>query len=236
MRMSRDMIATAFRFTRWAILTFAMLTVMAMLLYPGGTFRDPSTQHYLFLRNFLSDLGMPTSWGGHANRLGALLFVSGEILFASALIAFSVALISLCSSSSGQRRWARAAAVAGVAAGVGFIGAALTPADRFLQLHVQSALLAFGGVFVAALFLSVILARDHKFSRSAAVVCIGMTLLLGGYMAVIEWGPRLDTEIGLFVQVAAQKAVFVAAVPSFYYLSSEAGRVAAEPGRMPEAV
>jgi hypothetical protein len=122
MRMSRDMIATAFRFTRWAILTFAMLTVMAMLLYPGGAFRDPNTQHYLFLRNFLSDLGMPTSWGGHANRLGALLFVSGEILFASALIAFSVALISLCSSSPGQRRWARAAAVAGVAAGVGFIG------------------------------------------------------------------------------------------------------------------
>jgi hypothetical protein len=132
--------------------------------------------------------------------LGALLFVSGEILFASALIAFSVALISLCSSSPGQRRWARAVAVAGVAAGVGFIGAALTPANRFLQLHVQSALLAFGGVFVAALFLSVILARDHKFSRSAAVVCIGMMLLLGGYIAVVEWGPRLDIEIGLFVQ------------------------------------
>jgi hypothetical membrane protein len=167
-----------------------MLTVMAMLLYAGGTFRDPSTQHYLFLRNFLSDLGMPTSWGGHANRLGALLFVSGEVVFASALIAFSVALISLCSSSPGQRRWARAAAVAGVAAGVGFIGAALTPADRFLQLHVQSALLAFGGVFVAALFLSVILARDH---------------------------------------VAAQKGVFVAAVPRSITSVRRRGGVAAEP-------
>ena len=36
---------------------FVVLTVIAMVFYPGGTHGDPTTKGYSFFRNFFSDLG-----------------------------------------------------------------------------------------------------------------------------------------------------------------------------------
>lgn len=63
---------------RYATGAFALLTLASMSLYPGGTYLSRASDRYLFLHNFLSDLGMPRAWGGEVNPWGALIFVSAE--------------------------------------------------------------------------------------------------------------------------------------------------------------
>ena len=64
----------------------AAMCVTAMLLYPGGTPLDRAASGYSLTQNFLSDLGMTTSYGGGSNRGGATLFVFSIL----ALVADSV--------------------------------------------------------------------------------------------------------------------------------------------------
>lgn len=63
-----------FAASRWGVLSFFVLSTLSMPFYPGGTYRDRSSVGYRFIGNFLSDLGMPSSWSGAANPWGALLF------------------------------------------------------------------------------------------------------------------------------------------------------------------
>jgi hypothetical protein len=43
---------------------FVVLTVAAMLAYPGGTATDPTTSGYSFFANVLSELGMTRTYAG----------------------------------------------------------------------------------------------------------------------------------------------------------------------------
>lgn len=54
----------------YAAFAFALA---AMLPYPGGTARDPTTTRYSFSRNFISDVANTVSFGGQPNGLSAVL-------------------------------------------------------------------------------------------------------------------------------------------------------------------
>jgi hypothetical protein len=88
---------------------------MAMLLYPGGTIRDPSTSGYSFFQNFLSDLGRTVAWGGQPNYRSAFLFVTSFVILALALAGSFVVFIRLFSSSRNARYSARTAGADGAA-------------------------------------------------------------------------------------------------------------------------
>jgi hypothetical membrane protein len=46
-----------FQFGVFGTLQFLVLTVLAMLVYPGGTIHHPEFEQYNFLYNYFSDLG-----------------------------------------------------------------------------------------------------------------------------------------------------------------------------------
>jgi hypothetical membrane protein len=214
-----------FRLTRWTIVAFVLASATAMWLYPGGTFLDPSTTRYLFFQNFLSDLGIATTWGRHSNRIGATLFVASELVLALVLIAFFAGLVRLHSAQTPSRRWARAGGAAGVLAGLAFVAAALLPADRVLALHVQAAIWAFRAILVATALFAFACARDVRFSRRAALAWLALTITLVLYVVMLEWGPRLTSPENLFMQVTAQKISVGAVLAAVAYLSREAERV-----------
>jgi hypothetical protein len=214
-----------FTLTRWTIAAFVVASVVAMWLYPGGTFLDPSTTRYLFFHNFLSDLGIATSWGRHSNRVGATLFVASELVLVLALIAFFAGLVRLHSAHAASRNWARAGGAAGVLAGLSFVAAALLPADQFLVLHVQAAKMAFRAILVAVALFAFASARDVRFSRRAATTWLALTIVLALYIVMLEWGPRLTSPENLFMQVTAQKFSVGAILAAIAYLSREAERV-----------
>ncbi len=55
-------------------LLFALLTFLAMLIYPGGSVDDHASPGYSFSHSFLSNLGMLTSLSGEPNWASAILF------------------------------------------------------------------------------------------------------------------------------------------------------------------
>lgn len=223
-----------FACARYAIAGFVVLTLASMSLYPGGTYRDRDSVGYLFFSNFLSDLGMPRSWGGHANPWGALLFVSGEVLLAIGVVAFFVGVVRLSSSVRSARIWGRLAALAGITVALALVAAGFTPANRFLSLHVEAALIAFRGAAVAAAFLAVATAQDRRFPRLTMAVAVVIAVVLAGYAAVIQWGPRINNGYGLRFQATAQKIMFVVSTAGIAYLSLVAERLSNETPSSPQ--
>lgn len=220
-------VPTVFRSTRWVVLAFVLLSALFTLAYPGGTFRDPASQAYRFSENFMSDLGMTVTWGGHPNQLAAGLFIAAEIVTALTLVACFGALVVVHSSSVPARNWARAAAVGGVASAAGFIGAAVVPADRALGIHIQLALLGFRAILAASLCFTLASKRDPRFPRRSWTAWLALTVLLAAYVAVLEWGPTPRTgHRGLVVQVVGQKIALMGMLLCFAYQSYEGERVA----------
>jgi hypothetical protein len=151
---------------------------------------------------------MPRSWGGEVNPWGALLFVSAEVVLAIGLISFFVGILQLFSSVPNARRWGRLATIVGISVSLVLVAAAFTPANRFLSVHVEMVVFASYGATLAAVFLVLAVSADHRFPRSSVMAAVLVAVVVGGYAAVMEWGPTIDSVYGLTFQVTAQKITF----------------------------
>lgn len=223
MRTRRGSLAPA----RWAIVTALMLLVASGLAYPGGTVRDESTRGYSFTHNFLSDLGSTVAFNNQRNVAGAVLFAVGVVigvLVVGGSIAVAVRLLRVTPTA----RWfARLAAVTGILVCAGFLGIALTPADRAWRLHVVFSMLAFRSFPLTTAFLALATARDARFRRRATVGWATLTIVLAGCMAMALFGPSTDTERGLVTQVIAQKIMAASVLVVLWIESREADVVRA---------
>ena len=59
---------------RWNLGVFILFIFLAMFFYPGGTYRDATTEGYIFSQNFLSDLGRWAVYNGQENYFSSVLF------------------------------------------------------------------------------------------------------------------------------------------------------------------
>jgi len=219
--------STVFKVTRWSAVSGTLLVGMAMLLYPGGTFRNPSTHGYSFFQNSLSDLGTTVAWGGQRNSLGALCLAFGCGIVALAGVGCLVALVRVYSSSGMTRWFAGAAGTIGVLSCVGFIGAALAPEDLFPTLHSQFSALAVQACPVASLLFALVTARDDRFPRRVAAGWLALALVLVAWASVMYWGRPPTTDEWLTIPVTLQKIATVALLVVFWFQSYEAERVLA---------
>src|SRR5215212_9606112 len=126
---------TLFRLTRWTLGTSVILTIAAMVVYPGGTLLDPHVTRYSFFQNFLSDLGMTVTHGGLSNRPGAALFIASFGLLAVSCVACALGFVRFHASSSRARPFAYAGGVGILLVGLGLAGTAMSPANVFPALH-----------------------------------------------------------------------------------------------------
>lgn len=214
---------------RYATGFFVLLTLSSMSLYLGGTYLNRYSDGHLLFQNFLSDLGMPRSWAGEANSWGAFLFVAAEVILALSLISFFVGVLQLCRSVPSARRWSLLAAIVVTAVSLVLAAAAFTPANRFLEVHVEMVVIASYGATLAAISLVVAIALDRRFPRPSVSAAIFVAIVVGSYAAVIEWGPTVNTIYGLTFQVTAQKITFAVLLAGMAYLSFVAESVSRSP-------
>src|SRR3954464_8965084 len=121
------MTTTIFRLSRWASCASVVLIVIA--LYPGGTHPDPRTSRYSFSQNFLSDLGMTVTHGGHANRVGAPVFTAALALLALSIAGCALGFVRFHSTAPQARSFAAAAGIGVLVISAGLLGTAVAPAD-----------------------------------------------------------------------------------------------------------
>jgi hypothetical membrane protein len=206
---------------RIALLVAVALTGASITLYPGGTFRDESANGYSFTHNFLSDLGGSVAFNYQRNLLGAVLFGLAMVLGVFALGACIVASVRVLSPVARARPFARLAAVAAVLVCVGYLGVAASPQDRLMGLHQASSLTAVHAFPVLTMLLAAATMRDNRFRRRATVGWVVLSLVLAGFLAVGHFGPGVQTDHGLTVQVLAQKVMASAVIVVLWLESHE---------------
>ena len=156
--------SNVFRAARYGAVIATALTVVAMWLYPGGTYLNGAVEGYSFFQNSLSDLGGTTGWNGRPNP-GWPLHVLASVLLALTGAATLAGLVRVYSASSRARRASVAAAVVVLVACGGLVGAGFTPHDQLPALHGRFALLAVGSLPIATSLMFLATAHDHRFPR-----------------------------------------------------------------------
>ena len=191
----------------YACAQFAVLTVVAMLVYPGGNAQDPTAKGYSFFENFFSDLGQTwVLYGGlrTPNRVSWPLFVVAMVTVGLAL-AWSSWPIGR-ELSGGRGVGALVIGLSGLVAGAGFIGVALNPWNLRLSIHMTFVKIAFGGLLVFMVAAAVEAAR-HRWPKWFVAVGWVYAAALAAYFADLLWGPGIDTAAGAQIQAVAQKAI-----------------------------
>ena len=146
-------------------------------------------------------------------------FISAEVILAGGVISFFVGVRQVFSAAPNARRWVGLATAIGIATSLLLVGAALTPANRFLSVHLEMVTIASWGASLAAVLCVFAVVRDRRFPRSSLVAAILVAGVLGGYAGVIQWGPMVDSLYGLMFQVTAQKITFAVLLAGIAYLS-----------------
>ncbi len=202
----------------YAAIQFCVLTPIAMVLYPGGTWFDPTTPRYRFFENFLSDLGATRSFSGQSNHLGSALFCAAMLSIGAALVAFAGSWRSFGFNHGRARAAGVTSEVAGTISGLAFAGIGVTPWNVVLAAHNLLVLIAFTTLLAYIAGITVLLWRnEHPRGRTAAnVAYLGIVF---AYVVLVLFGPRLSTPGGHHAQVAGQKLVVYASMIHIGFLT-----------------
>ncbi len=205
---------------------FLILTVIGMLVYPGGSHYDHQVDHYVFLANFFSDLGATRTQSGESNLLACALFISALGSLGAALINFWPAGRCISGGASTHRRAEMTSQVMAVMAGLCFIGVAAVPHNINNALHltfVKSAFVFLLG-FIGPL---TYLLKSFKWPRRDFSIGLAYVIGLVAYVINLFFGPSIRTPWGFSFQVVAQKAFVYYSVATVAFLALAVRREAA---------
>jgi hypothetical protein len=177
----------------------------------------------------LSDLGGTVALGGQANYGSAILFVTSFSTLALVFAAAVVGLVRLYSESKSQRQIARWAGITGIVSCLCLIGAALTPHNLFLSLHMQFGSLAHLGCLLTSVFFAAATAHDNRFPRGVPAAWLLLALVIVAHYSMQWLGPGITTDQGLIIHVTTQKIAAIAVLAIFIYQSYKADGVATGP-------
>lgn len=208
---------------RYAALQFVVLVAIAMVLYPGGNHFDGFAPHYRLTVNFLSDLGATRAWSGTMNYVSCALFFIALTTIGAALIAFAWAWRAFAFARA-RAAWAgHASAGFGTISGAAFIGIAVTPFNLALAAHNSCVLAAFGCLLGYVAFLTIAMAANGAQPIQNGVNAAYVLVVLG-YVALVLFGPRLNSEGGFRTQVIGQKLVVLASMIHITFLTARGAR------------
>jgi hypothetical protein len=190
-----------------AFVTYAILNILAMVFYPGGTSIDRYKIGYSFFENFFSDLGMARTYSGEPKALSLWLFASALVLVGIALIIFFPLLASCFSTSGIERTSSRIGSSAGILAGFACIGIAATPWDLYLMMHLMFVSILSFGLLVVLICHSIAIFRSKRYPNSYAWAFMAYAGILAIYIGLMMMGPDIETLAGLRMMATSQKII-----------------------------
>jgi hypothetical protein len=201
------------------IAIFIGFNTIAMLLYPGGTYLDSSTEGYQFFHNFFSNLGEWTARNGEKNTVPATLFNSSLVIFALSYFSFFISFLKL-EVKYIESKFFQFLLVASISVAItSFIFISVFSAEETSKFwHLVFVKIAFRTLFIHAVLQTYIVVKIPKFDRFISLATIGFTALLFLFLLVMDFGPKaLESQEGLFIQVTAQKAIVVGIMIYFFF-------------------
>ena len=201
------------------ISVFVIFNTIAMLLYPGGTYLDSSTEGYHFFYNFFSNLGEWTARNGEINTFSASLFNSSLIIFSLSYFLFFISFLKL-EVKYIDSKWLRFFLVASISVSIlSFIFISVFSAEETSKFwHLVFVKMAFRTLFIHAVLQTYIVIKIPKFDQFISFATLGFTILLFLFLIVMDFGPSAHgSKEGLFVQVTAQKTIVAGIMIYFFF-------------------
>ncbi len=198
---------------------FVVLTTLAMLVYPGGTFPNPGTRGYQFFINYFSDLGQTRTQSGATNYPSMLLFASAVTLIGLALVTFFRAFSAFVKTKTTAPSALRLNTIAtrfGAASAVCFIGLAAVPENIFAAGHFLFVQGAFDFLLVAIILEIVALRRTSGISPWLNFMNVAFVVVLFGYILLMIFGPSSKTLIGAEINAIGQKFIVYLAIATIF--------------------
>ena len=196
-----------FQFGVFGTLQFLVLTLVAMIIYPGGTIHHPDLETYDFLYNYFSDLGRTFTFDGTPNWLSHIIFKITLTISGICLMLFFIALPSLFKSNI-SRVLILIAAFFGIISGVCYIGIANVPWNLDLRLHHSWVYKGFISFFIMTIFYSAAILVEKRYPNRYAKAFGIFAIILFIQIIIMLFGPRAwRSNTGLFIQAVAQKIV-----------------------------
>ena len=195
---------------------FIIFNLIAMMLYPGGTFLDNDTKGYSFTRNFLSDLGRTDSFSGEINFISAQLFNTTLIVSGFIFTKFYIHVRKVFSAEN-QLLIASIGSIFGVLGGLSLVGVGLTPANLYLDLHIICASWLFRFFFIASLCYSIAIYRYSQLDNKYAMGYLLFSISIFAYIIISELGPDPKVnQFALTLQVVSQKLILLILMAAIY--------------------
>lgn len=207
----------AFLLTMAGTIQFVILTIVAMLFYPGGTWVDTESKGYSFFNNLFSDLGMTVSHSGTPNGVARTLFTLTLVVAAISLVSFFVVMPKFFDQSKKVKRLSIIGSVFGVISGLAYVGIAVVPLDLFLYTHLYFVYAAFGSFTMVVIFYTIAIFQEPSYSNTYAYVFLAFASLLVVYMVVLVMGPSPFSAEGLRIQAVGQKFIVYAAIVCMFF-------------------
>jgi hypothetical protein len=188
---------------------FVVLTIIAMLAYPGGMHPAIPSTGYNFFENFFSDLGGTATPTGLQNPASSVLFFIALFAIGALTVPFLLVLPSIFKNDKVPSILAWFGSIIGIISAIAFVGVAFTPWNVFLLEHILFVQVAFIGLIPLAFFylVAVALAKHVVLPRKYIAILIEFLAASICYIALLFTGPGLDTPAGLIINATGQKLI-----------------------------
>ncbi|MCE9598876.1 MAG: hypothetical protein K8S54_12995 [Spirochaetia bacterium] len=188
-----------------AAFLFFVLTIAAMLAYPGGRIGHPESVGYSFWLNFFSDLGRARTFAGGPKLLSYMLF-SFAVICAGVTGVLYFAAFPEFFKRSNDRKLVQIGSLAGIVSSFCFVGIGMTPWDIYQKTHLACVYSGFTSLLITVLCYVPAMLRTNILPNFYAYTYASFAIVLAGYLGILFFGPRA-ADSGLAIQATGQKIV-----------------------------
>ncbi len=195
---------------RLVSILFLILQFLGMLVYPGGTIHDISTNGYSFTSNFFSDMGAYSARNGEPNYLSMIIFALSLILVGITFAFYYLVLPKIMGNDKTNYILSWIGSIFAFCGSICLVGTGLTPTDLVFDAHVFFANNIFHSFLITALCYSIVIFRSGVLDRRYAMGYVLFFLSIFSYVGILQFGPSVDKgQSALVFQVVAQKMIVI---------------------------
>jgi hypothetical membrane protein len=159
---------------------FLICCIIAIIIYPGGTIKDPESDGYSLSQNYLSDLGREVSLSRQSHDTGSTIFNGSLILLGICSLPFFVFMPTHAYDKVG---WLSVAGVIGTGSALALIVMGCTPCDISPITHFLALLTWITCVFFSASIhaLCMLTSKEGGVSMALSLVSVAVAMLAIAY-------------------------------------------------------
>lgn len=204
---------------------FILLTLLAMLVYPGGTLHEPYLEYYSFLYNFFSDLGRTQTFNGTSNWITHLIFKTALTVGGICLLLFFIALPSLFKRPI-SKILALTTMLLGIIASLSYIGIGHVPLNVNYWGHRYFVRVGFLAFLSMTFFYTLAILSERQYPNRYALAMVVFAIILVIQILIMFFATNAwYSNEALYRQAVAQKVVVYAEILCMLYQANGALKI-----------